>query len=191
MTPHIIRSDADSARILAEESPKISWNLRHVDAIHGHGMDVIGPAAKGARPVPVPPPGPAFFGPLGAEPMPGAPVPVPAPAPIPLPVPRPTLAPGLNNTTAAPALFPAGPPAAGPPPAGVPTLPPPAPAAGVTTAAGATAAPPLAIPAAPAKGYTMSEPPAPIAPTPPAPAPMPVPVTAKAKEGQPWSVFPR
>ena len=41
MTPHIVRSEADMARIVAEEAKKINWSLKDVDAIHGHGTDVL------------------------------------------------------------------------------------------------------------------------------------------------------
>jgi len=41
MTPHIVRSEADMARILAEEAKKINFSLKDVDAIHGHGTDVL------------------------------------------------------------------------------------------------------------------------------------------------------
>ena len=41
MTPHIVRSEADMARILAEEAKKINFSLKDVDAIHGHGTDIL------------------------------------------------------------------------------------------------------------------------------------------------------
>lgn len=72
MTPRIVRTEYDAARVLAEESRKMSWCLPEVARVHGHGMDVIGPASQGANPVPfggtMPgaiPPGslPAGFGP--------------------------------------------------------------------------------------------------------------------------------
>jgi len=44
MTPHIIRSEYDHARILAEESAKMKWCLPEVAKSHTHGMEVIGPA---------------------------------------------------------------------------------------------------------------------------------------------------
>ena len=56
MTPHIMRSEADQARILAEESAKMHWCLPDIAAIHGHGMEVMGPASQGARVVPNGPP---------------------------------------------------------------------------------------------------------------------------------------
>ena len=72
MTPHIVRTEYDAARILAEESRRINWCLPDVEKIHGHGLEVMGPASQGANPVPfggtMPgaiPPGqlPAGFGP--------------------------------------------------------------------------------------------------------------------------------
>jgi Flp pilus assembly secretin CpaC len=72
MTPHIIRSEYDTARILAEESRKMNWCLPDIAATHTYGMEVMGPAAKGAMPIPVggTPPGqippgmlPSGFGP--------------------------------------------------------------------------------------------------------------------------------
>jgi type II secretory pathway component GspD/PulD (secretin) len=53
MTPQIVRSEYDTARILAEESRKMNWCLPDIAKIHGHGMDVMGPAAQGANPIPV------------------------------------------------------------------------------------------------------------------------------------------
>jgi hypothetical protein len=81
MTPHIQRSEADQARILAEESAKMHWCVPDVAAIHGHGMHVIGPASQGARVVPNGPnsapgghyaPGPAYFGSMPGDPTAGA-----------------------------------------------------------------------------------------------------------------------
>jgi type II secretory pathway component GspD/PulD (secretin) len=78
MTPHIVRSEFDHARILAEESAKMKWCLPEIANTHTHGMEVMGPASQGARPVPVGPqgpnapttfmPGPAYFG--GYDPVP-------------------------------------------------------------------------------------------------------------------------
>jgi len=53
MTPQIVRSEYDTARILAEESRKMNWCLPDIAKIHGHGMEVMGPAAQGANPIPV------------------------------------------------------------------------------------------------------------------------------------------
>ena len=74
MTPQIMRA-RPIRRILAEETAKMHWCLPDVGRIHGGGMEVMGPAADGARPVPNgqipmgqnPPggyytPGPAYFG---------------------------------------------------------------------------------------------------------------------------------
>ena len=97
MTPHLIRSELDHARILAEETAKLKWCLPEIANAHTHGMEVMGPASRGARPVQVNPAsiGPAYFGPFdpsapnaigsnqiqtGALPPTGAP-PLPIPAP--------------------------------------------------------------------------------------------------------------
>jgi len=83
MTPHIVRTEYDAARVLAEEARRIDWCLPDVAKIHGHGLEVIGPAMKGSNPVPVGgvppgaiPPGmmPAGFGP-GFVPAPTVPGP--------------------------------------------------------------------------------------------------------------------
>ncbi|MDY3556068.1 secretin N-terminal domain-containing protein [Gemmata sp. JC717] len=84
MTPHIVRSEYDNARILAEESAKLKWCLPEVLATHKHGGEVMGPAAAGARPVPTGAggpqgqpnfvPGPAYFGTFNAPiPLDGGP----------------------------------------------------------------------------------------------------------------------
>ncbi|MBM3980196.1 MAG: hypothetical protein FJ304_07900 [Planctomycetes bacterium] len=71
MTPHIIRSEYDQARLLAEEVGPTKHCWPDIMAAHKHGSEVIGPALKGARPVPVNPAvvpapqpysGPAYFG---------------------------------------------------------------------------------------------------------------------------------
>ena len=82
MTPHIMRSEADQARILAEESAKMHWCLPDAAAIHGHGMEVMGPASQGARVVPTNAPsgapgghyvpGPSYFGSMPGDPSAGA-----------------------------------------------------------------------------------------------------------------------
>jgi general secretion pathway protein D len=76
MTPHIIRSEFDQARMLTEEMRRLNLCIPDIAKLHGHGMEVIGPAMKGANPVPVPthhgyPAGPAYFGPLGGDANPG------------------------------------------------------------------------------------------------------------------------
>ena len=55
MTPHIVRSEADHARLLAEESARMNWCVQDIAQIHGHGMEIIGPAMEGARVVPTAP----------------------------------------------------------------------------------------------------------------------------------------
>ena len=69
MTPHIIRSEIDNARILAEESSRMHGCFPEYARIHGHGMEVMGPAAWGARVVPTNPmaPGGGFFPPLPGD----------------------------------------------------------------------------------------------------------------------------
>ena len=67
MTPHIMRSEADQARVLAEESARMNWCLPDIARIHGHGMEVMGPASQGAPVVPTGPgmpgmPGPGYYG---------------------------------------------------------------------------------------------------------------------------------
>jgi type II secretion system protein D len=76
MTPHIVRSEAERARILAEEAAKMHWCTPDIGKIQGHGMEVIGPAMQGARPVAVPPPG--SQGALPGQPNAGYYVPGPA-----------------------------------------------------------------------------------------------------------------
>ncbi|HEY8504678.1 MAG TPA: secretin N-terminal domain-containing protein, partial [Gemmataceae bacterium] len=90
LTPHILRSEADRARLLAEEARRIDWDLRHVAEVHGHGLEVFGPGAGPACP---PGAGPLLPVPPGAAP-PGAVLPDPAPAPPPTgPAPQPLIIP--------------------------------------------------------------------------------------------------
>jgi hypothetical protein len=80
MTPHIVRSELDAARILTDETAKLRWCLPEVLAAHKHGGEVMIPAAAGARPVPVGAPngqpnfvpGPAYFGNVSPVPLDGA-----------------------------------------------------------------------------------------------------------------------
>jgi type II secretory pathway component GspD/PulD (secretin) len=80
MTPHIIRSEADQARILAEEAVRMHSCFPVFGRVLGHGMEVIGPATNGAKVVPTntlapgggyfnaaPSSGPAYFGELRSE----------------------------------------------------------------------------------------------------------------------------
>jgi type II secretory pathway component GspD/PulD (secretin) len=46
MTPHLIRNEADMARVLGEEASKMSWSLPDVACIHGHGMNVLSGQAR-------------------------------------------------------------------------------------------------------------------------------------------------
>jgi type II secretion system protein D len=105
MTPHIIRNEADYARVTAEEMRKVGTNWNDAACIHGPGINtllgqprptatflgagVVGPGT--------PPPGPIIGEPIPI-PAPGPTPPVPAPG-APLPAPRP-----IPPTTAAPAL---------------------------------------------------------------------------------------
>jgi hypothetical protein len=41
MTPHIVRSETDMKRIVAEEARKMSWSFNDVQNVHGHGLDVL------------------------------------------------------------------------------------------------------------------------------------------------------
>jgi hypothetical protein len=201
MTPHIVRSECDQARILAEESRRISWVLGDVAPIHGHGMEVIGPASKGAIPVPTgptPPPLPAgltgpysdAYIPVGSDLRnlppgsvpPGSLPPAPPGAMVPNAVP-----PGFAPTGAAPvAPAPVAPmsaaPAVLPTPAAsaVPPLPVPVPMSGVSQFGGQ--APVMPASAAVSPGYPMVTPTAMAAPAPVAPAP-PVGTTPAAGSG--------
>jgi type II secretion system protein D len=43
MTPHIIRSQADADRIIAQETVKMNWIMQDVAAIHTHGVEKFSP----------------------------------------------------------------------------------------------------------------------------------------------------
>ena len=189
MTPKIMRGELDQATVLSEEVRRMNWCVPDVAKIHGHGMDVIGPAMKGANPVPVPTypsAGPAYFGPLGGDANPGMLV-VPQAA-----APYTTLPPGMvaqppMSLPAAPTPMPSGAPMTSPviPPAGggaaIPPIPAPggggtpimsAPPAnhGVTPVGYGPVAPPMpAAPVAPVAGGPM----APVAPAGWTPPPQP------------------
>jgi len=47
MTPHIVRSEADMQRLVADEARKMSWSLKDIDCIHGHGMDLLSGSRNG------------------------------------------------------------------------------------------------------------------------------------------------
>lgn len=112
MTPHIIRSELDQARVLAEEAGPTKHCWPDVLSSHKHGGEVIGPATQGARPVPVNPNamqqpynfGPAYFGdpiPMsGAQPSAPQPNPQPTVPGMPMqpgtPQPAPTAFPGIQ-----------------------------------------------------------------------------------------------
>jgi Flp pilus assembly secretin CpaC len=137
MTPHIVRSEADQARILAEESQRMHWCVPDISRLQGHGMEVIGPAMHGARPVPTnitPPagaptyvPGPYYFGgpgsPDGAYGLGSAPLPPglqpaqPVPTQPALAQPQPFNPGGAPQPGASPVPAPATPAVPVPPPA--------------------------------------------------------------------------
>jgi len=166
MTPHIVRTEADQARVLAEEAARMHWCTPDIGRLHGHGMEVIGPAMQGARPVPTPQgvpghiynPTPYYIGgigvPEGANRMPpaypGQPQPYnPVPGPgQPQPYnPVPSLGqPQPYNPTPPPAASGATPPGGSVPPPATPTsaapeVPPPSLASGTAAQAGPTASP--------------------------------------------------
>jgi hypothetical protein len=180
MTPHIVRTEMERARILAEESQRLNWCLPDIGRLHGHGMDVIGPASQGARPVPLgpgmngaqPAPGPAFFGTVGPDAkgaaQPGSTLGQPQPfnttAQPTATVPAMPTIPGLTAPTMPmiPGAAGAEPPAAAPVPGHMGVAPvapgmplPPASPPGVVHAGSAVA--PVA-PVAPNRDFTMSQP---------------------------------
>ena len=134
MTPHIVRSEADMARIVAEEAKKMSWSMKDVDRIHGHGSDVLSGRYHNAllpQQVPYCPPGESPpnlmnlpFSPSGQV-IPGLPGPAPIYTPpagtpngTPLPFPMQVPPPGSVGLPTPPAGF------AGPNQLGVPGAPP-------------------------------------------------------------------
>jgi type II secretory pathway component GspD/PulD (secretin) len=99
VTPHVLRTEADRARVSAEMALKMNYNVKDVIAIQGHGADVLSgrnpfaPAPESQQPW-CPPQGggyyvPGFYYPQGD---PAAPAPAPAPgtpAPAGQPAPQP------------------------------------------------------------------------------------------------------
>lgn len=191
MTPHIIRTEADQARILAEEAARMHWCTPDIGRLHGHGMEVIEPAMRGARPVPTPAgnpgqiynPSPYFYGPPGVpngwsgptpeglgqpqpyHPPPPAPPAPPAGSPQPLqPVPGSVPPAGSPPTEAGPPL--PSLPLPGPLPGSTSALPPGSPVAAV---AGSTPV----LPGTPASGMTTVPPAGAIAPGAAGPNPPP------------------
>jgi type II secretion system protein D len=86
MTPHIVRNEEDMKRLVADEARKMSWSLKDVDCVHGHGMDVLS-AGRGG-------PGTPGYCPPGANPgaipapgsgLDGQPIPIPTQPPATLP----------------------------------------------------------------------------------------------------------
>ncbi|HYH67494.1 MAG TPA: secretin N-terminal domain-containing protein [Urbifossiella sp.] len=207
MTPTIMRNEVDQARILAEEVRNSSLCVPALGRVHGHGMEVIGPAMQGAVPQAIPGfpnpngpiPGGFQFGPTPpyvppdnwVPPVGSGPIIVPpAGQPLHNPTPFPAgvgAAPAVNVPAGVslPTFVPAGPYT----PAGTVT-----PASGATTATDRGASFTMAAPPAPAA-------PAPAAPPPPVPVPgrgfampqtaAPAPTTPQAREGRSWNVFGR
>ena len=181
MTPHLIRNEADKARVAAEEAKKMHWSLKDVDAIHGHGMSVLSgqplPSSAYWTPNPLNPMGvqpgypytpgvEAAPGPVPAV-QPGGPLPQPRPVPGDVPFPQPGV-----PAVPAPVPFPQQ---GSVPPVSPPTAP--------TAAGPPTIAPP------PKWAYT--QPPQPWATQPVTPAGGTPPTPTPAKEGQEWNVFRR
>ena len=216
MTPMIMRSEVDQARLLADEARRSDQCVPNLVRIHGHGGEVIGPAMQGAVPQAIPGyqtpngpiPGGFQFGPTPPYVQPdnwlppggpSGPIFVPGAQPLPGPQPLPGVPDGMGAApAAAPAAVPAG--------VTLPTFVPAGPytPAGTVTPAGA---------AAPGRGasFTMSVPRAPEAPPAVPPQPVPVPgrgfampqpaagtpaaapsnTTPQAREGRQWNVFGR
>jgi hypothetical protein len=198
LTPHIVRGHSDAARVLAEESKRMSWLLGDVVRAHGlHGMDpVIQPHSYMAPPhahppvhLPPPPQGQPLLPELAPQPKP-LPVPPPAagaaiPAQPPLAV-----VPTLPHAGAPPSRpAPQGVPAPGQLPATAPQSPVPnGPALPPTTSpdSNPTARPaPVPAGALPA-GYSMPVRPQAPASQPVAPAQGTRPPLTQGRESQPW-----
>jgi hypothetical protein len=125
MTPHIVRNEADHARLLAEEAARMNWCVQDIERIHGHGMDIIGPAMQGARVVPTTPENPSPASPApGTQPLP-SPTPVSSPTAVPTPTPAPTPipAPPSSSAPSKPATPTIQPEALLPPPTPLPAVP--------------------------------------------------------------------
>jgi type II secretion system protein D len=141
MTPHIVRSEADHARLLAEESARMNWCVQDVDRLHGHGMEIIGPAMEGAKVVPAP----ASGSPPASHPS--SPTQLPAPTQLPSgsatpSLPQTQLTPSNNTPSiSAPAAIAAPPSPTSPPASTVPTT-------TVANPAGAMLAPTAPLPTA-------------------------------------------
>lgn len=194
MTPHLIRNEADKARVTAEEAKRMHWSLKDVDAIHGHGMSVLSgqplPSSAYWNPNPLNPQGmqpgypytpgvpgaPTVEVPQGTVPgiQPGGPLPPPRSVPGDTPFPPPQLQPGLPGL---PAPMPGPVPQQGSiPPVTAPTVP---------TAAG----PPTIVP--PPSKWAFTHPPQPWSNQAVTPAGGTPPTPTSAKEGQEWNVFRR
>jgi type II secretory pathway component GspD/PulD (secretin) len=91
LTPHIVRTPADRARILAEESRRIDWILGDVEKLHGlpcpdpvFAHPLTGPGGSSAL-IPPYPPVPDIPAPTPAPPAPQETLPLPRSAPPPVP----------------------------------------------------------------------------------------------------------
>jgi type II secretion system protein D len=215
MTPHIIRSEADMARVTAAEMRRGDWLVRDLECEHGYGIDVLN-----GRPVPssylyqstglLNPNSPATY--PNAPPVPlSQPVAPPLPGFLPTaPYPMPGgLPPGTTTvvpygptivTPSAPGLTPVVPPGMG---SAVPGTGTPVPGSASPAALTAGLFPqPQTLPATaptnnpfPATGPggqpTVFGPTQPAAAPQPAPNPSPNPNTKQATEGRTWSVYGR
>jgi hypothetical protein len=201
MTPHLIRNEADKARVTAEEAKKMHWSLKDVDAIHGHGMSVLSgqplPSSAYWNPNPLNPQGMEPGYPYTQQPVPGTPgMSVPpgvVPGPVPGiqpggPLPPPRTVPGDVPFPSPPQPQPGVPGLPAPMPGPVPqqqgSIPP------VTAPTVPTAAGPPTITPPPAK-WAYNQPPQPWANQPVTPAGGTPPTPTPAKEGQEWNVFRR
>jgi type II secretion system protein D len=113
MTPHIVRNEADHARLLAEEAARMNWCTQDIGRLHGHGMEIIGPAMEGARVVPTSPTT------SNATASPPASHSLPPPSIVPSPAPTPS-SPATTPPADTPTIQPQ---ATLPPPTPVPTIP--------------------------------------------------------------------
>src|SRR5262249_37336091 len=95
LTPHVVRCEADNARVLADEARRMDWILKEVEAFHGQSR----PPALNS------PPPPVYTGQglVPAQPPdPGIVLPTPQPVPVGPIVPTPPSPPGQPYSSAAP-----------------------------------------------------------------------------------------
>ncbi len=193
MTPHIVRSEADMQRVTAEEAKRMSWAMKDVERIHGHGMSVLSgqpiPSSTYWSANPLNPQGiqPGYpYIPVGPDG--GAAPTVEVPPGGALPSPRPV--PGMPGAEIPGTGIPGTP---GIP--GVPGVPAPMPSPGPIPTPGPVPVPgpgASANPAMPSRKWAFQSDPEPWANAPVTPAGGTPPPTPKpAKEGQTWNVFGR